>query len=124
MAGACAGALPGARRAERRVVKFQFPWRTRAMLSSEIDEEIAYHLAARAAELEGRGLDPAEAKRRAAAEFGDVTSTRAYCLEQDRAAERQLRWTDRLADFRQSLGLAARRLARQPVLLATAAGTL
>jgi hypothetical protein len=94
------------------------------MLTSEVDEEIAFHLAARAAELEREGLGPSEAKRRAAAEFGDVAGTRAYCLEQDRAAERQLRLSDRLADFRQNLVIAARRLSRQPILLATAAGTL
>ena len=96
-------------------MKFRFPWRTRAMLSSEVDEEIAYHLAVRAAELEREGLDPVEAKRRAAAEFGDVTATRAYCLAQDRAAERRLRWLDRLADFRQHLAIAARPVMRHLV---------
>ncbi|HKP28195.1 MAG TPA: ADOP family duplicated permease [Gemmatimonadales bacterium] len=105
-------------------MKFRFPWRTRAMLASEVDEEIAFHLAARAAELEREGLEAAEARRAAAAEFGDVAATRAYCLDQDRAAEREVRWTDRLADVRQDIGLAVRRLARQPMLLATAAGTL
>ncbi len=105
-------------------MRFRFPWRTRAMLASEVDEEFAYHLAARAAELEAGGLDPVEAGRIAAAEFGEVAAARGYCLEQDRAAERRLRWSDRFADFRQNLRLAARRLARQPMLLLTAAGTL
>ena len=105
-------------------MKFRFPWRTRAMLSSELEEEIAYHLAAREAQLEREGLVAEEARRQALAEFGDVAGTRAYCLEQDRAGERQLRWSDRFADFRQNLRLAARRLARQPMLLLTAAGTL
>src|SRR6188472_696008 len=94
------------------------------MLTSEVDEEIAFHLAARASELEREGLDPAEAKTRAASEFGDLAGARAYCLEQDRAAERQLRWSDRLHDFRRSVQLAARRLNRQPMLLLTAAVTL
>ena len=105
-------------------MRFRFPWRTRAMLSADVDEEIAFHLAARAAQLVAEGIDPTEARRRAAAEFGDIGGTRAYCLEQDRASERQLRLTDRLADFRQNIGLATRRLARQPMLLATTVGTL
>ena len=105
-------------------MKFRFPWRTRAMLSSELDEEIAYHLAAREAQLEREGIAAEEARRRALAEFGDVAGTRAYCLEQDRAGESRLRWSDRFADFRQNLQLATRRLVRQPMLLLTAAGTL
>jgi predicted permease len=94
------------------------------MLTSDLDEEIAFHLGARTAELEREGLGPAEAKRQAAAEFGDVAGTLAYCLEQDRAAERQLRWSDRLYDLGREFRLVARRLARQPLLLATGSGTL
>jgi hypothetical protein len=94
------------------------------MLAAEVDEEIAFHLEARAAELVAAGADPAEANRLAAAEFGDLATARSYCLEQDRAAERQLRWSDRLSDLGQDVRLAARRLIRQPMLLATAAGTL
>lgn len=105
-------------------MKFRFPWRTRAMLASELDEEIAFHLEARAEQLIREGVDPVEAGRQAAVEFGDVAVTQAYCLAQDRAGERQLRWSDRLDDLRQDLRLAVRRLARQPMLLATAAGTL
>ena len=105
-------------------MRFRFPWRTRAMLSSEVDEEIAFHLSARADQLTREGLAPEEARRRATAEFGDISATRSYCLAQDRAGERDLRWTDRLNDFRQDLRLAIRRLVRQPMLLGTAVGTL
>ncbi len=103
---------------------FRFPWRGRAAIVAEIEEEIAFHLSRRAVELEAEGCEAVTARRRALAEFGDVIGTRRYCMEQDLAAERRLRWRDRLADLLQDVRVACRRLARQPGLLATAVLTL
>src|SRR5690606_556567 len=44
----------------------------RRRFDDELSAEIRFHLEARAADLEGQGLSPAEAARRARAEFGGV----------------------------------------------------
>jgi predicted permease len=54
----------------------------------DVDEEIRYHLDRRTEELVADGVDPAEARARAIAEFGDVEATAAYCAREDRAAAR------------------------------------
>jgi predicted permease len=67
------------------------PWRwvVRPRPEHELDEELAFHLEQRTREYIGRGMTPDEARRAAAARFGDVGRVRNTCaslLAADRAA--------------------------------------
>ncbi|NOT08334.1 MAG: ABC transporter permease [Gemmatimonadales bacterium] len=104
--------------------RFRFPWRSSRQLASEVDEELQYHLDAVAEELIRSGVPPEEAQRRAIADFGDLEGTRRVCLNHDRAGERRIRWSDRISDAWRDLRLLTRSLARQPLVAATAVGTL
>jgi putative ABC transport system permease protein len=76
-------------------------------LVRDIDDEIAFHLQARARALEGAGMSPVEARRQAEREFGDVSSARAELASIDRVTvrrERRGEWWDALRhDVRLSL---------------------
>lgn len=104
--------------------RFRFPWRPRQRIAVEVDDELAFHLEARTAEYQRLGLTAERAAARARQEFGDLERARRYCLEQDLASERRLRWTDRLSDLASDLRIAARRVRRHPALLALSVGTL
>ena len=65
-------------------------WIVRPRPEDELDEELAFHLEQRAREYIDRGMTPDEARRAAAARFGDVGRVRTTCaplLAADRAAE-------------------------------------
>ena len=68
------------------------PWRwiVRPRPEHELEEELAFHLEQRTREYIDRGMTPDEARRAAAARFGDVGRVRTTCaplLAADRAAE-------------------------------------
>jgi hypothetical protein len=46
-------------------------------VGADVDEEIAFHLAEREADLVACGIPPSEARAQAAAEFGEVDAVRA-----------------------------------------------
>jgi len=76
----------------------------RARVEHEMADEIAFHIDARADELRGRGLAPAEALRQARLEFGAVERYKEECRE-----SRGLRLVDEL---RADLRFAGRQLVR------------
>lgn len=92
--------------------------------ADEVDSEIAFHLAMRAAELEAVGLAPEEARERARHRFGDVDAIRDEAVtlaeRRVRAGRRSEWWQGVVRD----LQVAARGLARRPGLTAGAAVTL
>ncbi len=88
----------------------------RGRREEEISAEIAHHLAARAEDLERRGLSAAEARRRAKVEFGGIERTRASVHEAI-----GLRWFDEL---RGDLRYAWRMLWRSKGFTAVAVGSL
>ena len=55
----------------------------RANVGADVDDEIAFHVDARTSELVEAGIDPAEARRRALAEFGDVERARSVLRSMD-----------------------------------------
>lgn len=104
--------------------RFRWPWRTQRQIESEIDEEIAFHLDARADALVRVGMEPAAARQRALREFGDVSELRRDLRRTDRGTERRRRraawWEDLAADVRFGL----RSFRRTPGFTAAVVATL
>ena len=71
--------------------EFRFPRRSQLDVRREIDEELEFHLALSAEDLERDGLDPAAARREAARKFGDVEATRRELASHGWRAERASR---------------------------------
>ncbi|MGA2274272.1 MAG: ADOP family duplicated permease [Bryobacteraceae bacterium] len=88
----------------------------RSRFDREFEEEMSFHLQARAEELEQGGLAGADALRQALREFGSTLRTR----EETRSAW-QIRW---LEDLASDLHYAARALRRSPALALAAVGSL
>ena len=105
-------------------LSFRFPWRSRRQIAAEIDAELAFHLAMRAAELEPQGVAHDEAIAQARVEFGDVDFTRAYCRTQDEAGERITQWSDRLDGVWYDVRHALRSLCRTPTFSVIAIFTI
>lgn len=87
--------------------------------NGDVEDEIRFHLEMRARELVERGMALDEARREAAARFGDVERVRAECRRLERARSRRegrRRW---LADARLDLRIAARVLTRNPLFAVT-----
>jgi putative ABC transport system permease protein len=103
---------------------FEWPWRDRARIGAEVDEEIAFHLDMRVRELVERGVDAGAARRQAELEFGDVAGARAELVAADRRHERRRSWRERAADGARDVRIAGRSLRRSPGFTAVAVATL
>src|SRR5437588_3396541 len=90
--------------------------RHRSSFERGMDEELGFHLDARAADLAKTGLSPADAARQARLEFGNPSAWEETCRE-----ARQLHLVD---DLRADVGFALRGFRRNPVLSATVVLTL
>ena len=70
---------------------FGLPWRSERAIREDVDEELRFHLDARAADLSAEGVDPEEARAQALREFGDIEDARRYIRRMDREAEAEKR---------------------------------
>jgi len=108
-------------RRDRGIRAFRF-WRRD--IGADVDDEIAFHVDARAEELAATGVSRDEARTRALAEFGDVERARRTLRHLD---ERHARTTARrevFSDLWQDVRVAARSLARTPGFVAVVTLTL
>jgi predicted permease len=90
---------------------------TRGGIGRDVDEEIRFHLDARAEELIRLGLSEREARRRALDEFGDVERSRAELLRVDRRRFQHTEREELLMSFIDDVRYAVRGLVRRPALL-------
>jgi predicted permease len=112
--------LPGPRR-DRGVRAFRF-WRRD--IGAEVDDEIAFHVDARAEELMAAGASPPDARARAIAEFGDVDRARRTLRHLDEHHARTAARREVFSDLWQDIRVAARSLARAPGFVAVVTLTL
>jgi hypothetical protein len=103
---------------------FRWPWRRRADIARSVDDELEFHLAARIVELERSGVPPAEARRQAIREFGDLEGTRRYCVATDWEGERAMRRTEIWDELRQDVVHSVRTIRKQPGFALAVTATL
>lgn len=106
----------GEDRVERERVQFRPGGSPDREVGDEVDEELRFHLEARADELVRQGWSPEEAAREARRRFGDVEAVRSRSRSLRVQAARRDRLRRGLEAFRQDLRLAARELVRDPAL--------
>ncbi len=100
--------LPGRRR------EFRFAWRTKRQVASEIDDELAFHLARKTEALIANGYAPADARHEAERQFGNLEYTRRYCRDEDVRREREARQTTMIDELKQDFVYALRALRSAP----------
>ncbi|MDF2774479.1 MAG: hypothetical protein K0S86_3979 [Geminicoccaceae bacterium] len=110
--------LPGRRR------EFRFAWRTKRQVASEIDDELAFHLARKTEALIAKGYAPADARLEAERQFGNLEYTKRYCRDEDVRREREARQTTMIDELKQDFVYALRALRSAPGFAAVALLTL
>jgi predicted permease len=110
--------IPGVKR------ELRLPWRTKRRVASDVDAELAFHLARRTEQLIAAGLSPEEARREAEERFGNLEFTRRYCRDEDVRREREFRHTTMLDELRHDLIYALRSLRSAPGFALVALATL
>ena len=93
----------------RRVFRLPF---VHGHIDREIDDELAFHLEARARKLIDAGWSPDAAQSEAIRQFGDLTRVRESCVELDRQRERAMNRANVLGELRQDAAFALRTLRR------------
>ena len=93
---------------------FRFPWRSRGDIVRDVDDELEFHLAMRAQELENNGVAPDEARRQAVEQFGDLEGTRRSLSSAGERGEHASRIAAALAGVGREATRALRSLRRRP----------
>jgi predicted permease len=93
---------------------FRLPLRRRDQLAREVDDEIAFHLDARAAQLVARHMTPDDARAEALRRFGDVDAARQTLNRSATRREARMHLRELVANAWQDLRYAARGIRRSP----------
>ena len=96
----------------------------RADVARDVDDELRFHLEERTADLIAIGLTPAEARRQALDEFGDVDAVRSNLRDIDQRILDNRGRTEWRSVMKDEIRHALRRLARQPAFTVPAILTL
>ena len=109
---------------ERRVRRLVRVPRGRDRVGAEMDEEVAFHIEARAEQLVRLGVAPEEARAEALRRFGDIEQATQRLRASAAQRERRLEARERMGAWRRDLRYSVRSLARSPVFAAAAVLTL
>lgn len=93
---------------------FRFPWRSRDDILRDVDDELRFHLAMCAQELEHDGRTPDEARREALERFGDFEGTRRSLSSAGERGEQVSRVAAALVSVGREAARALRSLRRRP----------
>ncbi|MGH7468904.1 MAG: ADOP family duplicated permease [Longimicrobiales bacterium] len=91
---------------------------------AEVQDEFAFHLEERTAELMAAGLSEAAAREQALRHFGDLSGAAAICLEIGSRRVRRVRWRERLESVAQDLVYAFKAMRRSPGYTLAAVATI
>ena len=91
---------------------------------ADVADELAHHIAERAALNEARGLPPDEARSQAERRFGDITRIQSECIIASEREARRMAWHERIGDILRDVRFAFRSLAKAPVFALTAGAAL
>jgi predicted permease len=103
---------------------FRFPFRSRDEVRSDVEDEFAFHLDMRTADLVREGLDERTARAQALREFGNRRRGAEACTAIDQQVEHRRRMATRLGEMHQDLRFAVRLLWRRPAFTMVAVLTL
>jgi putative ABC transport system permease protein len=103
---------------------FRLPWRTSRQIGADVDEELRFHLDARAQDIMKLGVPEDTARAQAIREFGDVSDARRYITCIDKSTEAAMRRSEVMSDFWNDLTYAARKLRKSPAFTITTVVTL
>ena len=103
---------------------FRLAVRRRALIEREVDDEIAFHLEARVAQLVARAMSPEDARAEALRRFGDVDAARHTLNRSVTRREARMHVRELLASTWQDIRYAARGIRRSPGFAAAVIITL
>jgi predicted permease len=103
---------------------FRFPSRTTRDIRTEVDEEFAFHVDMRTAELVRGGLTETDARAQALREFGDAAKGAEGCATEGKRVERQRRLSRLVGEIRQDVTYGLRLIVRSPAFTVVTVLTL
>ncbi|HEU4585291.1 MAG TPA: ABC transporter permease [Gemmatimonadaceae bacterium] len=89
---------------------FRLPWRSPQRIGEDVDDELRFHIAMRAEELQSRGLTYEAAIAEATRQFGDLEDARRYLRRMDRGTEAARRRREYMGELKHDIGYALRKL--------------
>src|ERR1041385_2518183 len=96
----------------------------KASVDDEVDAEFDFHVEMRTREYIARGMEPAAARAKAVARFGNIAVVNAECRTIGNQREREMRRTEYLGELAHDVRFAVRQLIKTPAFSFVATLTL